>query len=208
MVTRPSPHIEESLEDELDSPRAGRPRDESRDHVIMDAALELVATVGYDAMSIESIAQRAGVSKATIYRRWPGKAEVVADAIRRKDPGGLDPEDTGSLRGDLMAMVSTLFANIDGADGGLVCGLAMAVRSDAELGQLLSAHKHDHKERVSSLILSRAQARGELGTGADLPNVMDTAAGMALFRVMSGQPLDPEFADYLVDRILIPTLRS
>jgi AcrR family transcriptional regulator len=187
----------------------GRPRDDAREQAILSAAVDLIVEVGYDAMSMEAVAGRAGVSKATIYRRWAGKAELVADAIRGLDDGSLaDPPDTGSLRGDLLALTRTLFANLSGADGGLVCGLAVAVRADAELGRLLANHKQEYRQRVTSLIVSRAQSRGELPAATVPPELMDIALGVSLFRIMSGQPLDDPFADYLVDRVLIPSVRS
>jgi AcrR family transcriptional regulator len=190
-------------------PGRGRPRDDARDQAILDAAVELIVTVGYDAMSIEAVAAHAGVSKATIYRRWAGKAELVAAAIGRMDNGeNPDLEDTGSLRGDLVALTRTLFSNLAGADGGLVCGLAVAVRADAELGRLLAGHKQAYRKRVRELIVSRAQSRGELPIEIEPPELMDIALGVSLFRVMSGEPLDDSFADYLVDRVLIPSLRS
>ena len=191
----------------------GRRRDDAREQAILDAAVDLIVTVGYDAMSIEAVAAHAGVSKATIYRRWAGKAELVAAAIGRMDKHmdrgeHPDPEDTGSLRGDLLALTRTLFSNLAGADGGLVCGLAVAVRADAELGRLLAGHKQAYRRRVTKLIVSRAQSRNELPGEVDPPELMDIALGVSLFRIMSGEPLDDSFADYLVDRVLIPSLRS
>jgi AcrR family transcriptional regulator len=195
------------LDGEAPASRGGRPRDEGRDQAILGAALELIVEVGYEAMSIEAVAGRAGVSKATIYRRWPGKAQLVGDAIRRgEEDKQADPEDTGSLRGDLLAFVHMLFGAISGADGGLVCGLAVAVRSDPELGRLMAGHKQEQHRRVTSLIVSRANARGEISLIGDPPAIVDAAVGMALFRVMSGEPLTEEFAEHIVDRILIPSV--
>ena len=74
-----------------------------RDAAICDATLALLAEVGYDRMSMDAVAARAKASKATIYRRWPGKQELVLDAVRSRAPGMAVPEDTGSLRGDLLA---------------------------------------------------------------------------------------------------------
>jgi AcrR family transcriptional regulator len=123
-----------------DRPRGGRPRNEAREQAILEAAVELLTDVGDDAMRIEAVAVRAKSSKATIYRRWRGKAELVADAIRRRtEPALEDLPDTGSLRGDLLTLAQRMFAGIEGADGGLMCGLAVAVRSDAEFGRLLAA---------------------------------------------------------------------
>jgi AcrR family transcriptional regulator len=193
---------------ELDIPRGGRPRDEAREQAILDAAMELLTEVGYEAMSIEAVAVRAKSSKATIYRRWPGKAELVADAMRRKSEPVLDHlPDTGNLRGDLLALAQQMFAGINGADGGLICGLAVAVRSDPEFGRLLAAHTHDNKLRSVAEVVSRAVARGELQPGADPNLILQVAPGVALFHVMSGEPLDAGFAEHLVDRILIPLLR-
>jgi AcrR family transcriptional regulator len=161
-------------------------------------------------MSMEAVASRAGVSKATIYRRWAGKTELVADAIARMHPQDefADPEDTGSLRGDLMALISTMFAKISGIDGGLFCGLAVAMRADSELGRLLDKGKRDYHERIQGLVVSRAKARGELPASADPPELMDVVVGVSLLHLMSGRPLDSEFADHLVDRVLMPLLRS
>lgn len=191
------------------SPRGGRPRDEGRDQAILQAAVELLAEVGYDSMSIESIANRARVSKATIYRRWPGKAELVVDALRsRHEPQTAEPEDTGSLRGDLLAAVNNMLEQIAGMDGALICGMATAVRADAQLGQMLLADKRAYSEGLAGLILSRAQARGELATDAGPGPILKVAPGVALFRQMTGEPLDQEFAAYLVDDVVIPLLRS
>jgi AcrR family transcriptional regulator len=193
---------------ELDTPRGGRPRDEGREQAILEAAIELLAEVGYEAMTIEAVAVRARSSKATIYRRWPGKAQLVAEAMRRRTEPALDDlPDTGSLRGDLLGLVQLMFAGINGADGGLICGLAVAVRSDPEFGRLLSAHTHDNKMRSVAEIVSRAVARGEIPPGTDFNIMLEVAPGVALFHQMSGQPLDTAFAEHLVDRILIPLLR-
>ncbi|MGH9056734.1 MAG: TetR/AcrR family transcriptional regulator, partial [Acidimicrobiales bacterium] len=164
---------------------------------------------GYDAMSIESVAARSGTSKATIYRRWPGKAELVADAMRRHHaPSLASVADTGSLRGDLLAVVRIMFDNMRGADGGLLCGLAFAVRSDPELGRSLAAQKLEYRREIASLITSRATARGELAASALVEALTDVAPAVALFHQMSGEPLDQAFAEHLVDHVLIPLLRS
>ena len=72
-----------------------------RDAAICDATLALLLEVGYDRMSMDAVAARAHASKATIYRRWPGKQELVLDAVRARGVGLTVAEDTGSLRGDL-----------------------------------------------------------------------------------------------------------
>jgi len=196
------------VEVEVEAARGGRPRDDAREQAILDAAIDLVAEIGYDAMSIEAVATRAKASKATIYRRWPGKAQLVAEAMRRRsEPVLEDLPDTGSLRGDLLGMVQRMFDGINGVDGGLICGLAVAVRSDAEFGRLMSSHLHEQKLCSIAAILSRAEARGELPPGIDPSLVLQVAPGVALFHQISGEPLDAAFAEHLVDRVLIPLLR-
>jgi AcrR family transcriptional regulator len=202
-----TPDIEVAEVDQ-EAPRAGRPRDAAREQAILDAAIQLLAEVGYEAMSIEAVAVRAKSSKATIYRRWPGKAELVADAMRRRtEPALEDLPDTGSLRGDLLTLTQRMFDGMEGMDGGLMCGLAVAVRGDAEFGRLLAAHTHEHKLRSVAEILSRAEARGELPPGADPNLILQVAPGVVLFHQMSGERLDRAFAEHLVDRVLIPLLR-
>jgi AcrR family transcriptional regulator len=193
---------------EVEAARGGRPRDDAREQAILDAAIDLVAEIGYDAMSIEAVATRAKSSKATIYRRWPGKAELVAEAMRRRaEPVLEDLPDSGSLRGDLLTLVQRMFDGMNGADGGLMCGLAVAVRNDAEFGRLMSSHLHEQKLRTVASIVARAEARGELPPGVDPSLVLQVAPGVALFHQISGEPLDAAFAEHLVDRVLIPLLR-
>jgi AcrR family transcriptional regulator len=194
---------------DLETPRGGRPRDEAREQAILDAAMDLLAEVGYEAMSIEAVAVRAKSSKATIYRRWLGKAELVAEAIRRhSEPALADLPDTGNLRDDLLALAQRMFEGMAGADGGLICGLAVAVRTDPQFGRLFSEHLHEHKLGPVAAIVSRAEARGELAPGADPALLLQVAPGAVLFHQMSGEPLDTAFAEHLVDRVLIPLLRS
>ncbi len=186
--------------------RAGRPRDEAREQAILDAALELVAEVGLDRMSMDAVAARAKASKATIYRRWPGKTELVLEAIQRQMPVPEEaPPDTGSLRGDLLGAARLMAASMSGVDGGLMCGLAASIRTDPVLGQALAQHR-TAKTAIADAIVERAKTRGELPPSANPQLIFEVAPGIALSRLLNGEPLDESFVVHLVDRILLPLL--
>nr|MDQ2725067.1 TetR/AcrR family transcriptional regulator [Actinomycetota bacterium] len=139
-----------------DEPRGiGRPRDDARHQAILDAAIALVAEVGYDRMSMDAIAARARASKATIYRRWPGKAELVVEAVRccGDDDVAAALPDQGSLRADLHALVDHIRTALEGTDGALMFGLALAARSDPELGRVLREQLFEGKGHVVGSII-------------------------------------------------------
>src|SRR5687768_17729242 len=83
----------------------GRPRSEEAHGAILDAAVDLVREVGYDAVAMEAIAARAGVGKATVYRRWSGKETLIADAIERLMRATMPVPDTGTVAGDLAVLM-------------------------------------------------------------------------------------------------------
>ncbi|WP_235826381.1 TetR/AcrR family transcriptional regulator [Candidatus Frankia alpina] len=101
----------------LASPRpGGRPRDESRDHAIRSATLDLLAELGYDGVTMDRVAARAG--KATIYRRWPSKLAMVIDSINAFAEERMPTPDTGSLRLDIIEFLTSFHEAIRGAAGG------------------------------------------------------------------------------------------
>ena len=185
----------------------GRPRDPALDARILEAAVALIAEVGYDGATVEAIAERAGVGKPTIYRRWAGKAEIVAEAIRARKGAGR-PADTGSLRGDLRALVDDVRASLRGEDLHLAAGLTRLLRSSDELAGLFREHVVAVERERWRLVLDRAAARGELpGRAAVSPLVADIASALVFSRVMfSGDPIDDAFAEELVDRVLLPAI--
>src|SRR3954451_9211881 len=109
----------------VETPLRGRPRDPRRREAILRAAVELVAEVGYDRMTVESLAARAGVSKPTIYRRWPGgKKDIIVEAIRVRHADADALPDRGSLRSDLLALLALMVDHIDEdahVAAGLIC---------------------------------------------------------------------------------------
>src|SRR5437879_2704143 len=94
-----------STPDAIRPSRGGRPRDPSRDDVIRAAILRLLADVGYGALTMDAVASEAGVGKATIYRRWRTKQDLVVDTISDLNRAEATPADTGSLEGDLRVML-------------------------------------------------------------------------------------------------------
>src|ERR1700710_916480 len=106
----------------------GSARGVARESAICAAALELLAEVGYDRMSMDAVASRAKASKATIYRRWPGKRELVVHAIRCRGPQHVEPPDTGSLRGDILATLRLAHEGIASEDLALLAGVLRAMR--------------------------------------------------------------------------------
>jgi AcrR family transcriptional regulator len=185
----------------------GRPRDEAREQAIIDATLALVAEVGLDRLTMDAVAARARSSKATIYRRWAGKHDLVAGAMRHYVADGLTEVDTGSLRGDLVVLATEVRRKVSGFDGRLILGLAQASLNDPELCRAIDQQMRDAKNRLPVSVVLRAIARGDLPEGAD-PNLFDEIVpAVAVMRIMAGQHLDDTFIDHVVDDLLIPALR-
>jgi AcrR family transcriptional regulator len=191
------------------APRIGRPRDPRRDAAIRDAALSLIADVGYERTTVDAIAAAAGVSKPTIYRRWPGKHELVADALRQHPHTRAKAPDTGSLRGDLLATVRQFAAHeLDTAH--LAAALAGRMRESEELAVLVREHAIVAVRRRFRTVLDRASKRGDLPARAAVsPLVVDIAPSLIHSRVLlTGDPVDDAFARELVDRILLPAVAA
>jgi len=189
------------------APARGRPRDPRRREAILAAAIALVAEVGYDRVTVDALAARAGVSKPTIYRRWPGgKPEILADAIRvkRADAGALP--DTGSLRGDLLALLGAVIGGLR-EDMHLAAGLLSQLRCSNELAQLFRDEVVADERHRYDVLLARATQRGELD-GPVTPLFADIAGSVIFTRALiAGDPLDRAFLEELVDGVLLPILR-
>jgi AcrR family transcriptional regulator len=187
----------------------GRPRDPRRDEAIRDAVLTLLGDVGYERMSVDAIAASAGVSKPTIYRRWPGKHALVADAIRCHPHVQATAPDTGSLRGDLLAAVAQS-AGQQLESARLVAGLVGRTRESDELAELVREHAVEAVRRRFRALLDRAAQRGELPDAAAVsPLFADVAPSLIHSRVLlSVEPVDDAFAVELVDHVLLPIVAA
>lgn len=185
----------------------GRPLDAARHAAILNAAFELLGEVGYERLTIEAVALRAGTSKATVYRRWPGKAPLVVEALKARTP---DPgwEDTGSLRGDLLCGLARMAAFLDSGEGRVAIGLTWAMQEDAVLASALRGCVLDSKGAECDRLVTRAVGRGEISDpGSAAALVPMTIFGLLHARVaVGGLPADPEFIAAVVDRVLLPIL--
>jgi AcrR family transcriptional regulator len=193
---------------DVEEPAApGSARGPARESAICAAALELLAEVGYDRMSMDAVAARAKASKATIYRRWPGKRELVVHAIRCRGPQQLEPPDTGSLRGDIIATLRFAHEGIGSEDVALLSGVLRAMRGAPEIADTLRQQVLVDKRNVGATIVRRAVERGELRPDADPAVFHEVAPALMFFRVLvTGEPIDDEFFAHVADDVLIPLL--
>jgi AcrR family transcriptional regulator len=184
------------------------PRAEAREQAILDAALELLMEVGYDRLSMDALAERARAGKATIYRHWSGKAEIVTEAVRRLNCDRSEPPvSTGNLRGDLMAVLHQMSASITTEDAAIIAGVMSAMRTDPELAELIRTQVLDSKRGKFKSIIERAVGRGELPDGSTADLVEELMPAMLINRlVIQGQPVGDEFATHVVDDIVLPLL--
>lgn len=179
-----------------------------REQAILAATVDLLAESGYEALRLDAVASRAGASKATLYRHWSGKAELVVDAVRRYGQAELaEAPDTGSLRGDLLATLACIRDLLSGKTGNLMAGLLAALQKNAELAQVVRASMFEDQQGFIRKLLDRAVARGELPGGGD-PNVVPEVATAIMFTrlFLNGRPVDDKFLAHLTDDILTPLL--
>ena len=191
-------------------PARGRPRDPACDTAILQATIELVAEVGYDRTTIDAVAHRAGVSKPTIYRRWPeGKDQLVSAAVAECHQDMAAEIDTGTLRGDLIAATELFISGMQ-ENAHLAAGLTQRLRESPQLAETFRNQLVPAKRQYFQAILERAVERGELAQAPRAATLIgDIAPALIHTRALiTGDSLDRRFVNELVDRVLIPALSA
>jgi AcrR family transcriptional regulator len=171
----------------------GRPRSKAAHVAILAAAIDLTREVGYDALAMDAIAARAGVGKATVYRRWPSKEAIMAEAVEwivRLVP----TPDTGHVEGDLLVlMLATMRMYQDPATGPLLSGLIAAMVRSPLIAEKIRRGFIGVRLEAMREALRRGVSRGELRADLDLELTLDLLSGPMLFRsLVTGGRVDEE----------------
>ncbi|MGP8301207.1 TetR/AcrR family transcriptional regulator [Streptomyces inhibens] len=170
---------------------------------IFDATLDLLAAKGYEGLTIEGVAERSGVNKTTIYRWWPSKGALLGAALMGARRLDIEPADTGSLQGDLEALLHTITSLLTTPPASDIAVATLgAVTHSPELATHVRDFFADRLAREQP-VFTRAIARGELAPDADPMLLVDLLAGAAWLRVALRQlPLDADFAPQAVHTVL------
>lgn len=192
------------------APKLGRKRDHTRDPEILEAALDVLAETGYDRMTVDMVAARAKAGKATVYRRWASKAELVVDAVACMKRVDVDSEalpDTGTLRGDLVAMMRP-HTIVDGEKKlRVMAGLVSMLAENPELADAVNAAIVEPRASINRIFLRRAVERGEIPADCDIEQLALLTPSMAAYRVLVlRRPVDRHFLLRVIDDILLPAV--
>ncbi|WP_232676471.1 TetR/AcrR family transcriptional regulator [Nocardioides sp. R-C-SC26] len=185
-----------------------RPRVEGdREQEVLDATLDVLAEVGYDRLTMDAVASAARASKATLYRRWEGKAELVIDALVSLKAPAAAP-DTGTLRGDLLAAFCGMGGLTDDRMMSILASVITAIGRDAAFATAFRRDFIGPKEQISRSIFTRARERGEVREDVDLDLVVPALAGIVLHRrFLLGDAPDDVTITGVIDQIILPAVR-
>jgi AcrR family transcriptional regulator len=184
----------------------GRPRDPSRDQAIIDAAIDVLVRDGYDRLSMEGVAAAAGVGKATVYRRWGSKAELVIDAMATLKPA-IDTIDTGSLDGDIELMIVASCSPRSQRLLQVMVSICSALPREPDLLEAFKTRFTEPRIALITEMLVRARRRGELGPDVDVAMAASLVPSLMLQRaLMTGQPAGRVYAEQVVGSVLLPVL--
>jgi len=184
-------------------------RSEHTHRAILSAAAALLEEVGYASLTIQAIAERAGVSNKTIYRWWSNKAAVVMEAFALATSDVVAIPDTGSLRADLLAFIQAAFVVHQTLKfGATMASLVAAIQTDLTLATAFREQFIAQRRDAVRQLLERAIQRGELPASTDVEAVIDGIYGPLFYRLLVGHaPLDNQFAEALVDQLLMGVAR-
>jgi len=173
--------------------RRGRQRSEVADQAILAATLELLAAEGYGGLTMAAVIALAGVSSATLYRRWPTKHELVAAALASLQAGIVDA-DTGTLEGDVTAVVNSVADALTTNNNDFAEAVAVELRRDPELRAAVNDKLLRPRVELFDSVFQRARRRGELGGGLSTIVGYSFVSGPLHHRVyVLGQPITPAF---------------
>jgi AcrR family transcriptional regulator len=184
--------------------RRGRPRSEAARLAILKTTGQLLEEVGFDALTMEDVAQGAGVGKATIYRRWPTKGLLAFEAFGAQFLAQQPPPDTGTLRGDLLAALRGWIRTVNGTVAGrTLVGLIAEVQRDPALGDAWREGFVRPVRDQHRVLVARGVDRGELAPGTDPEVLLDLVFGSAYHRLLQSHlSLNDRFARAVIDTII------
>ena len=189
--------------------RGGRPRDPSRDDVIRAAILKVLAESGYTGLTMDAVASAAGVGKATIYRRWRTKSDLVVDAVAELSQLSIDAPDTGSLEGDMRLLLRWLVSAVNGPLGAATLSLLSALPHEPGLREAFRSGPMGVWSATFRQVWERAEARGEVTPAVVGTAVASTASSPILQRwLFSGEPVSEAFADEVLTEVVLPLLAA
>jgi AcrR family transcriptional regulator len=187
------------------APARGRPRSEKARTAILAAAAGLLLDRGLAAVSMDAVAERAGVSKATIYRWWPTKESLALDALYAEwAAAGPPPRDTGSLRGDLLALLRP-WARLASSRpyGRVIAALLTQVQTDPAFAAEYQQRVVEPRRDQARAIIRRAAERGEIAPGTKVEVVLDLLYGPLYHRLLHGHArLSDKFVADVIDVVL------
>ena len=181
----------------------GRPRSPEADRAILRATVDLLADEGYGGVTMEGVAARAGVGKATVYRRWPSKSALVVDAVSACRESGWQPPDTGSAREDLLGFVRGFMHHLRTSDAGRV--MPALVTELARNPELAVAFREGFVQPRRARVLEavrRGTDRGEVRPDVDPELVADAVVALLMHRfLITGMDIDDGLPERVLDML-------
>jgi AcrR family transcriptional regulator len=175
------------------------------DAAILQATVAEIVQHGYADLSIERVAERARASKASVYRRWPGKVALVLAAVYDQLPDTAVAPDTGSLRGDLLALFRSAAQPLAGPAGLAIRGLVSDALRDPELAGQLRGYTRGRSIAALRDVLRQAGQRGELSPEAITPRQLEAGLSMLRFHfLVNGAPVADTVVVEIVDEVVLP----
>lgn len=194
---------EESFDEAFEAKHPGRPRCPVAHQNILKAARELVEEIGFDCLTVEGIATRAGVGKTTIYRRWPNKASIVLDAFFEEVSSQTSFPDTGNVREDIRRQMRQFINELNGPLG---CKLSLLLANgqfDEEMAEAFRIRWIQPRRDEAQQVIQRGIVRGEIRQEIDPDVLVDALYGPVYFRLLAEHaPLTESFADKLVELVM------
>jgi AcrR family transcriptional regulator len=180
-----------------------------RELELSTAVMDLLREVGYEALTMDAVAARTRSSKATLYRQWKGKPELVAAALRHTKPMVLADIDTGTLRGDLHQLAQGV-GRAAKQDTAVLRALGQACHHNKELLQALRENLIEPERLVFDGVIDRAVCRGEVPQGSPAREFFPHMLMGALVsrELLDDRPVDAEYLTRYIDAVVLPALRS
>ncbi|GAA0250235.1 TetR/AcrR family transcriptional regulator [Cryptosporangium japonicum] len=186
-----------------------RRRGAALETAIVDAVLRVVVRNGVPAVTMEAVAAEAGTSKPVLYRRWPDRGALLRHALLRQATRSVPVADTGSYRGDMLAVLRGWAALFTGPEGPAVAAIVRAMADDPQLADAFRDGVIGWRKSEMATLLERGIARGDVRPDVPVDLLRELGQSVLWHRfLITGDPLDDDVLVRIVDEVLVPLARQ